>query len=134
MGNFSVFQAWICIVVWFSLLKTTTNPPYLFWMQVYLIFDDEIVSTRSHSTHFEFRQIRHDFSPFVHSNHFGIQKEWNDSEYAILHYFVSFYIILYHFMSIKFGNVPNILELDLNHFQKSWKNSKIFGIKSFFIF
>ena len=26
--------------------------------------------------------------------------------------------------------IPNILELDLNHFQKSRKNSKIFGINS----
>ena len=50
------------------------------------------------------------------------------SIHVILHDFVSFHIILYHFMSMKFGNVPNILELDLNHFQKSWKNSKIFEI------
>ena len=52
------------------------------------------------------------------------------SIHVILHDFVSFHIILYHFMSMKFGNVPNILELDLNHFQKSWKNSKTFGIIS----
>ena len=63
------------------------------------------------------------------------------SLHIILHHFASFLIIFNHFyiiiISKEFGNFPNNLEKDVehfqksrNHFQQSWKNSKIFGINS----